>query len=245
MGQVLRGLVVSSGELKYKDFKLFSYSGLKGQTRVSKTGLHVNSKKVTLVITSPDKGFLDFVLVQVFKQPHLFIDQLQIVPEHVDEERLLPFENKMRFICISPLVLLEPTFNADPGKRFIEPSTDEFSDLMFEHTMERMEESGIDTSKISEIDKFQVVPDLSYIQKLRDSKKKFARIYPMYHDDVKYEVRGYTFPFVLYAPVPVQEFIFICGLGRFCSKGFGMLDLANSDPVERISPYEFEHLLPH
>jgi CRISPR-associated endoribonuclease Cas6 len=51
-------------------------------------------------------------------------------------------------------------------------------------------------------------------------------------------VRGYTFPFTLYAKKEVQEFVFTCGLGAFTHKGFGMLDLANADISKRATPYE-------
>ena len=101
-----------------------------------------------------------------------------------------------------------------------------------------MEDSGAKMDEIEDIDKFQLVPDAQYIKKLRQAQKKFARIYPVYDQDVKYEVRGYTFPFMLYAPKAVQEFVFTSGIGNFCQKGFGMLDIANSNPTNRIIPYE-------
>ena len=86
--------------------------------------------------------------------------------------------------------------------------------------------------------KFQLVPDENYLKKIRESQKKFARIYPVYDQDVKYEVRGYTFPFTLYAAKEVQKFVFTEGLGAFTHKGFGMLDLANTDPSKRTTPYK-------
>ncbi|NJO03714.1 MAG: hypothetical protein HC880_20425 [Bacteroidia bacterium] len=68
--------------------------------------------------------------------------------------------------------------------------------------------------------------------------KKFARIYTVFEGKIKYELRGYTFPFTLYAAPAVQEFIFNCGLGAYTHKGFGMIDLANVDPIERTEIYE-------
>jgi len=58
--------------------------------------------------------------------------------------------------------------------------------------------------------------------------------------NVKYEVRGYTLPFTLYAAGEVQDFVFKCGLGAFTHKGFGMLDLANNMPSQRTEPYKFK-----
>jgi CRISPR-associated endoribonuclease Cas6 len=91
--------------------------------------------------------------------------------------------------------------------------------------------------QLASFSKFQLVPDENYLRKIRENQKKFARIYPVYDQDVKYEVRGYTFPFVLYAAKEVQEFVFNGGLGSFTHKGFGMLDLANTDPSKRTTAY--------
>lgn len=243
IAQIFKGLILASGDERYQNFSNYAFSGLKGQTRVSRNGLHYNSNRVTLVITSPEKEFIDFLIKKIFNETHLEIGQLIIIPESVDEE--LPVETtfEMKYICISPLVILRPTFNSDDGKLFIEPGSDEFSDLIYDSTISRMVDTGIDIKKIKDLEKFQVVPDLAYINKLRQSQKKFARIYPLYDQDVKYEVRGYTFPFTLYAPREVQDFIFTCGLGLFSQKGFGMLDVANSDPTKRTIQYEIQHLI--
>lgn len=243
IAQIFKGLMVSSKDSKYKDFSNYAFSGLKGQTRVSRNGLHYNSNKVTLVITSPEKSFIDFLIQKIFAQTHLEIGQLIIIPESVDEELSVDTSFEMKYICISPLVILEPTFNSDSGKQFIEPGSDEFSDLIYDSTINRMVDYGINIKKIIDLEKFQIVPDLAYINKLRQFQKKFARIYPLYDQDVKYEVRGYTFPFTLYAPIEVQDFIFTNGLGLYSQKGFGMLDLANSDPTKRTIQYEIRHLI--
>ncbi len=52
--------------------------------------------------------------------------------------------------------------------------------------------------------KFQLVPDKDYLNRIQTTHKKFARIYPLYDADIKYEVRGYTFPFILFAPHAVR-----------------------------------------
>ncbi|MDH5609650.1 MAG: CRISPR-associated protein Cas6 [Cyclobacteriaceae bacterium] len=238
IAQVIKGLILSSRNQRFKDFVLYSFSGLKGQTKVSRNGLHFNSSRVTLVITSPEQEFIDFLLGQVFGQSQIDIGPLVLNPEQADAEIPLQLSTNEKYICISPLVILESGFNSSDGKKFVEPGTDEFSDILYESTVQRMEASGIRTDEIQDIDKFQLVPDKGYIEKLRQAQKKFARIYPMYDQDVKYEVRGYTFPFVLYAPKEVQQFVFTCGLGLFTQKGFGMMDMANADPIKRVTPYE-------
>lgn len=242
ISQVIKGLVLFSGVEKYNPFDLYSFSGLKGQTRVSRTGLHYTSKFVTIVFSSPSREFLTFLISEIFKQEQLEIGQLQLIPERVDEEIAPELSSEMKFICISPLVALQPVFNSDAGKVFIDPTTDDFSDLVYESTIKRMESAGINIGKIKDIESFQLVPDEHYIRKMHENQKKFARIYPLFDQDVKFEIRGYTFPFTLYAPKEVQAFVYTCGLGAFTQKGFGLLDIANSDPIKRSVPFEYEQL---
>jgi len=105
-----------------------------------------------------------------------------------------------------------------------------------------MESSGKYTAEeLAQYYKFQLVADKDYINRLQASHKKFARIYPLYDSDIKYEVRGYTFPFTLYAPQPVQQFVYENGLGHFSHKGFGMLDVATHDAIKREADQEMSY----
>ena len=141
----------------------------------------------------------------------------------------------------SSLLVVIPAFNEEAGKRFINPDSDEFSDLLYESTLTRMEKSGWYTpEQMESFFKFQVVPDMVYVNKLKEQQKKFARIYAVYDLDVKYEVRGYTLPFTLYAAPEVQDFVFKCGLGAFTHKGFGMMDLATHPADNKTTPYKFK-----
>ncbi|GGF37113.1 hypothetical protein GCM10011339_27070 [Echinicola rosea] len=241
MAQFLKGLIVKGGREEFFNYNYFNFSGLKGQTKVSRSGLHYYSSLVTLVLSSPNEDFLDYLLEQVFKTPKIELGNLIISPEYTEKESEPELEASNKFVCISPLVLLTPTFDDDSGKRFINPDTDEFSDLLYESTLTRMERSGwYSQEQMESFYKFQVVPDMNYVNKLKEQQKKFARIYSVYDMDVKYEVRGYTLPFTLYAAHEVQDFVFKCGLGAFTHKGFGMLDLANNSPSQRTEPYKFK-----
>jgi CRISPR-associated endoribonuclease Cas6 len=62
-----------------------------------------------------------------------------------------------------------------------------------------------------------------------------------YDNDVKYEVRGYTFPFTLYAAKKVQQYVYENGLGYFTHKGFGMLDISNNDSIRRATEQEMNY----
>ncbi len=217
----------------YFSYTQYNFSGLKGQIKISRKGLHFFSSRVTLVFSASDKEFLDYFLAVLFEQKELLIGNMQLVPESFEPEEPVTITDSVKFLCISPIVLVPSSFNDETGKRFISPENDEFSDLLYDSTIGRMEASGkFSTEQLADFYKFQLVADKDYINRIQSSHKKFARIYPLYDLDVKYEVRGYTFPFTLYAPQPVQQFVYENGLGFFSHKGFGMLDVAHANSVK-------------
>lgn len=223
---------------EFPDFDLYNFSGLKGQTKVGKEGLHFYSNKVTLVFSSPNEKYIDVFVKALFKMPQVEIGKLLLVPLTVEKEAEPQLSTEVKFICISPLVIINPEEKGSDPKKFISPSTDMFSDMLYESTMSRMEKSKRFTpEEIASFYKFQIVPDKDYLTKIREEEKKFARIFPVFHKAEKYEVRGYTFPFTLYADPKVQQFVFDCGLGFYAFKGFGMLDIANADPNQRTTPF--------
>lgn len=170
------------------------------------------------------------------------IGSLQLAPEAVENEDPVSITDSVKFLCISPIVLLPASFNDDVGKRFVSPDMDEFSDLLYDSTIARMEASKkYSPEELAQYYKFQLVADKEYINRLQASHKKFARIYPLYDSDIKYEVRGYTFPFTLYAPQPVQQFVYENGLGHFSHKGFGMLDVSGNDVIKKEADHEVSY----
>ena len=241
LAQFLKGLIVKGGREDFYNYNFFNFSGLKGQTKVSRSGLHYYSSLVTLVLSSQSEEFIDYLLEQIFATTKIELGNLILSPEYTEIEVEPVLEASNKFVCISPLVLITPAFNEEAGKRFINPDSDEFSDLLYESTLTRMEKSGwYSAEQMESFFKFQVVPDMVYVNKLKEQQKKFARIYAVYDLDVKYEVRGYTLPFTLYAAPEVQDFVFKCGLGAFTHKGFGMMDLATHPSETRTTPYKFK-----
>jgi CRISPR-associated endoribonuclease Cas6 len=234
LAQFIKGLLIFGPDKSYQGFTQFNFSGLKGQTKISRKGLHFYSSKITLVFACGDRAFLDYFLEQLFAQKDIMIGSLHLAPDSVEEESPVEIHGESRFLCISPIVPVPASFNDERGKKFINPESDEFSDLLYDSTIARMGETGRYTpEQLTSFYKFQLVPDPGYLQRLQASHKKFARIYPLYDNDVKFEVRGYTFPFTLYAAPEVQRFVYENGLGYFCHKGFGMLDVASNDSVRR------------
>ncbi len=232
LAQFIKGLLLFGPDQSFKDYSRFNFSGLKGQTKVSRKGLHFYSSKVTLVFSCTDPAFRNYLLAQIFGQKDIQIGSLHLVPDSVEDEPPVTLGEESRLLCISPIVPVQAGFNDERGKRFIHPQSDEFSDLLYESTLQRMEASGRFTAEeLAAFYRFQIVPDADYLQRMQELGKKYARIYPLYDNDVKFEVRGYTFPFTLYAAPQVQQFIYENGLGYFCHKGFGMLDMVHQNPA--------------
>ncbi len=242
LAQLVKGILVKGGEKKFIEETLYNFSGLKGQTKISRNGLHFYSNRVTLVLSSANKDFIDYFLKHLFGFPQIEIGTMFLIPEFVEKEEEPELEEASKYVCISPLVLVQPSFSDDRAKRFFTPESDTFSDMLYDATMLKMERSGLyNSEEIASFFKFQIVPDKEYLAKIREQQKKFARIYPLYDQDVKYEVRGYTFPFTLYAAKEVQRFVFTNGLGLYTFKGFGMLDIAEAAPGKNTVKYEFSN----
>lgn len=212
----------------------YHFSGLKGQTRISRKGLHFCSKYVTLVFASHHTPTIKALVHAFFERKYWQVGALRLHPVRVEREQLPEFKEAMKYICISPIVPMSKEYPNAQRKSFMEPDQDIFSDFMYETLMARMDKSGLYTAEeIASFYRFQVVPDKHYLKKIRQNEKKFARIYSIELEGRAYEIRGYTFPLTLYADPEVQKFAFISGIGALTEQGFGMLDLANRNPKEQ------------
>jgi CRISPR-associated endoribonuclease Cas6 len=221
----------------------YHFSGIKGQTQITKNGLTYYSNRVTWVIAAFEKEFVTEVLEKIFSLPQLQVGEMLLTPEYVEQETFPVPTEAMQYLCISPMVLLNPESKNFYAKRFFSPSEPMFSDFLYEATLNRIEatrqfsEQDIETFK-----RFQLIPDQLYLAKIKDSDKKFARIYTIQEQMQKYELRGYTFPFTLYAHPKVQQFVLQCGLGAYTQHGYGMLDLVDHSQTVRTVIYDFNKI---
>ncbi len=224
---------------QWQNYNLYNFSGLKGQTKVSRNGLHFYSSRITWVLSSRSTEFITHIVQKIFSYPSIFVGQLELIPESVEKEITPNLETEVKYICISPLVVNEGQSNVSLAKKFVAPDTDSFSDLLYESTLNRMEQSReFSQEKLSNFFKFQLIPDKDYLHKIKQDQKKFARIYTI-PDLQNAEVRGYTLPFTLCAMPEVQDFVFENGLGVHTTQGYGMIDLANTNPITRTENFDF------
>ena len=243
LAQMLKAVVMVGGDKDFLSFNGFNFSGLKGQTKSSRKGLHYYSTRVTLIVSSRNIDFLNYLLLNMFKMERLEMGSLILEPERVEIEKLPDVNDYEKFICLSPILLSAPSLMDSSASQFVDPQTDEFSDKLYDLAMQHVENLALfDSDTMASFNQFQIVPDKDYLAKLAENNKKFSRVYPIYDQDVKYDVRGYTFPFFFYAASELKEVIFLDGLGAFSHKGFGMIDLANVDPNDRVEPYEIPGL---
>ncbi|HET8858619.1 CRISPR-associated endoribonuclease Cas6 [Marivirga sp.] len=224
-----KGLIKKCGKEEFNTFKHYNFSGLKGQTTVSKSGLHFYSSKITVVFSCSNQDFIDSIIDVLFSLPEIKLNGLTIIPHTVELEHKVDFSEETKYICLSPIVLLTPKFSSDTAKKFIHPESNEFIEILKIALQEKNE--------VLNLGDFEFLPDGNYLKKLEDKGKKYSRVYPIYDQDVPYEVRGYTFPFTLNASPEFHQYIFENGLGLYNDKGFGMLDLAEVTPGSQTVPY--------
>jgi len=230
--RLFKGLVSVCNDDELSSFKQYNFSGLKGQTKVGKNGLQFFSNKITIVFSCSNEDFINRVIEKIFSYDKLKVKNLTLRPLVVELEPEIEFQPEMRYICISPIVLLHPEFSNDSAKEFVHPTSAAFENLITDNILRKL-----NGESQSERDDVIFSPDQDYVDRIESNGKKYSRIYPIYDRDVPFEVRGYTLPFTLKAPVEVHQSIYNNGLGLFNDKGFGMIDQTNVSPGTETITY--------
>lgn len=237
ISKLLEGLLLNSGKCTNirESMLSISFSGIKGQTKVGKSGLHYCSNKLTLVISGIDKNVLTIIVNELFKYKKIMIGKLEVVPEDVSIEDIGLLSVDTKYLCISPIILSKSEIY---NTQNIDLFSDLLSDLLYDSVMQKIESLKLfEHEDLNEFSNFQVVVDKEYISKATKSNKKFSRTYKVQDTSgEKREYIGYTFPFTLYAHPKIQELVVSCGIGEFTEKGFGMLDIVEKQ--SKLIPFE-------
>lgn len=204
------------------DRTMFNFSSLKGTSKIQNGFMRFLSSKVTLVLSSRNEQQLEQVVSKIFEMPYLAVGKMNLMPR---SHEIIPdpeFSTKMRYLCISPMILIDPRKDPERSQVTIDPTSQEFSDILYEQTLDRMERAGFSEADLNNFAEFDAQPDLEYVQKLNETGKKFARYYRAADGST---MMGYLLPFTLHAHPDVHRFIWDCGVGALNEQGYGMVDL--------------------
>jgi len=204
------------------DRKLLNFSSLKGTSKIQNGFMKFLSSKLTLVVSSSDEQLLEKVINRIFEKAFFPIGRMNLLPKFKEVIPDPEFATKMRLLCISPLIIFDPSKDQEHSTEQVDPSAHRFSDLLFNITLDAMEKSGVPEEKVNSYAEFDLQPDQDYIQKIATGNKKFARVYRSAEGK---NMIGYLIPFTLHAHPDVQKFVWQRGLGTLTAEGYGMVDL--------------------
>lgn len=214
----------------------FTFSSLKGGFKVTAHGLQFQSPKVSLVLSGFNSDLVNKAKELIFEEKQFTVGELMLIPEFFQVEDKPNFDLEMKYICLSPFALISPISNGGYSDKFIHPLDNTFSDFLYYSSIERMEATGLySEQEIESFAKFQLVPEKGYLDKFEGQEIKFARIYSAIFKERSVRIRGYVFPFTLYAHPKVQEFLYFNGLGECTEIGLGALDIIK-ETKEMIAP---------
>jgi len=192
------------------DKTLWSFSSLKGTSKIMNGFMRMLSSKVTLVVSGRNKDYVDQLLKMIFERPFLSVGKMNLIPKNYDVIPDPAFQTKMRYLCISPLILFDP--NKDV----------EFSDVLYNDVLDRMEKAGYTEEQLNNFAEFEFMPDQDYVNKINTTGKKFARLYKSVSG---HTMMGYLLPFTLHAHLDVHKYIWEVGMGVLTDEGYGMIDI--------------------
>lgn len=203
------------------EFDLYTFSSLKGLNKCESNLLFFHTNQVHIMLSSPHEEWLRKLADYIMSRPEFQIHEMTLVPESYETAYAPRMEWETRYVSMSPMVLFDPKLFPQGPAEILNPYSAQFSDLLYETLMDKMENFSLKTFDFNAYSKFQIVPDARYIEKLKVNKKKLGRIL----DVGGTKVKAYLFPFTLYAHPDVQNFVYDAGIGALGNEGFGCLDL--------------------
>ena len=216
-----------------KSMDSLCFSSLKGTSKVMGGQIRFLSTKVSLVLTASQQEFIEEILKKLFGKGEIKIEGFSMIPRSYQIISEPKFATVMRYICLSPFVIT-PAFTGEQ-ENVSEPYSHDFSDMVFDSIITKMEQAGYADEQLNEYAEFELTPDAGYMQKIHNNPKKYARIYK---NDRNENITGYLFPFSIHAHPEVHKFIWQRGLGLNTTEGYGMLDTVPETPPasDHITP---------
>ncbi len=207
---------------------LFTFSPIKGTSTVFKGSIKFITNKVNLIISSNNEHIIQKIADRMFENNVIHLGKMNLIPKTKTIVDKPEFTTEMKYVCIAPIVVRETQNTLEESERVFDPMQNEFSDMLFNSTIERMHAIGLSEENLKEFDTFEIRPDHSYIKKIIETNKRFARFYK---DNDGKTIVGYLFPFILHAHPKVHEFIYETGLGLYTMQGYGMVDIVKDNYI--------------
>jgi CRISPR-associated endoribonuclease Cas6 len=204
------------------DRSSFNFSSLKGTSKITNGFMRFLSSKITLVISSKGNQLAEAMVQKIFDSPHLAVGKMHLIPKTYEVIPDPSFQTKMRYLCISPLIMHNPDREPEQAQEMVDPTSQQFSDLLYNITLDRMERAGYSEAQLNEFAEFEAQPDIEYINKINESGKKYARFYKSAAGNT---MLGLLLPFTLHAHPEVHKYIWEVGLGVLTEEGYGMIDM--------------------
>ncbi|MBK7963873.1 MAG: hypothetical protein IPK10_00135 [Bacteroidetes bacterium] len=136
------------------DRNLFNFSSLKGTSKIQNGFMRFLSSKVTLVLSARDGQQLEQLVSKIFEMPYLAVGKMNLMPRSHEMITDPEFNTKMRYLCISPMILVDPAKDPEKSQITIDPTSQEFSDILYEQTLDRMERAGFSESDLNNFAEF-------------------------------------------------------------------------------------------
>lgn len=199
-----------------------NFSSLKGTAKIQSGIMKFMSNKITLVISGLSEEAVMGIADGIFTRDYLELEEMHLMPKTKEEIPDPEFETRMKYLCISPLILCLPDRDDESCRETIDPTSREFSDILYDRMMERMENAGFSEEELDEFAVFEAQPDPDYVDKVLKHGKKYARFYESEKGET---ITGYLLPMTLHAHPSVHRFIWERGMGTFTNEGYGMIDV--------------------
>lgn len=195
-----------------KQFKLFTFSRLRGKFRLHKEEGKISfSPPVTLVISSPLEPLITDLAETLIKSERIYLGRNVVTISGINVHRELNFGEKIQIKMLSPIVAHTTTF--DNGKKttnYFSPWDDEFDQLI-----------NMNLSK-----KYQIIYDQEPKGKLfvipggtqKDRMMSIINYKGFY-------IKGYSGLYWLVGDPDLMKVAYDCGLGSKNSQGFGCWEL--------------------
>lgn len=204
------------------DRSLFNFSSLKGTSKIANGFMKFLSNKITLVLSGRNSEYTQQLVKSILEKRTLQVGRMKLIAKFYDVIPDPEFKTRMRYLCISPMVLVDPNKDAEKSLEILDPSSHDFNDLLYNAILDRMERAGYSESDLASYAEFELTPDQDYLSKLQENSKKYARVYKC---TTGLQMTGYLLPFTLHAHPEVHKFIWQSGMGLLTEEGYGMVDV--------------------